>query len=157
MRSCTASPGRYTNTGRRAVFAGRTRTQLVGFSLRPLVSGSHLFAVLLGSTVDTCYVSLQRLLWEIAENVSFSAQYLVRHWNAEMTSWSFLYSEQCLVRQWLWEMTSWSFSYSAQCLVRQWLWEMTSWKWSYSEHCLARHWIHGAASLRGHSTGAVLG
>ena len=26
-------------------------------------SGSHLFAVLLGSTVDTCYVSLQRLLW----------------------------------------------------------------------------------------------
>ena len=41
----------------------RTRTQLAGFSLRPLVSGSHLFAVLLGSTVDTCYVSLQRLLW----------------------------------------------------------------------------------------------
>ena len=33
----------------------RTRT--------PLVSGSHLFAVLLGSTVDTCCVSLQRLLW----------------------------------------------------------------------------------------------
>ena len=33
------------------------------FSLRPLVSGSHSFAVLLGSTVDTCYVSLQRLLW----------------------------------------------------------------------------------------------
>ena len=55
--------------------------QLVGFSLRPLVSGSYLFAVLIGSTVDTCYVSLQRLLWEIAEHVSFSAQCLVRHWN----------------------------------------------------------------------------
>ena len=54
-------------------------------------------------------------------------------------------------------MTSWSFSYSAQCLVRQWLWEMTSWKWSYSAQCLVRHWIHGAASLRGHSTGAALG
>ena len=75
----------------------RTRVQLVGFSLRPLVSGSYLFAVLLGSTVDTCYVSLQRLLWEIAENVPFSAQ------------------------------------------------------------CLVRHLIHGAASLRGHSTGAALG
>ena len=48
--------------------------QLVGFSLRPLVSGSLLFAVLLGSTVDTCCVSLQRLLWEIAENVPFSVQ-----------------------------------------------------------------------------------
>ena len=75
----------------------RTRLQLIGFSLRPLVSGSYLFAVLLGSTVDTCYVSLQRLLWEIAENVPFSAQ--------------------CLVRQWLWEMTSWKWSFSAQCLV----------------------------------------
>ena len=53
--------------------------QLIGFSLRPLVSGSLLFAVLLGSTVDTCYVSLQRLLWEIAEHVPFSAQCLVRH------------------------------------------------------------------------------
>ena len=52
---------------------------LVGFSLWPLVSGSLLFAVLLGSTVDTCYVRLQRLLWEIAENVPFSAQCLVRH------------------------------------------------------------------------------
>ena len=100
-------------------------------------AGSHLFAVLLGSTVDTSYVSLQRLLWEIAENVPYSAQ--------------------CLVRQWLWEMTSWSFSYSAQCLVRQWLWEMTSWKLSYSAQCLVRHWIHGAASLCGHSTGAALG
>ena len=39
---------------------------LVGFSLRPLVSGSLLFAVLFGSTLDTYYVSLQRLLWEIA-------------------------------------------------------------------------------------------
>ena len=97
MRSYTASPGRYTNTGRRVVFAGKTRTQLVGFSLRPLVSGSHLFAVLLGSTVDTCYVSLQRLLWETAEIVPFSAQ------------------------------------------------------------CSVRHWIYGAASLRGHSTGAALG
>ena len=37
--------------------------QLGGFSPRPLVSGSHLFAVLFGPTVDTCYVSLQRLLW----------------------------------------------------------------------------------------------
>ena len=100
--------------------------QLVGFSLRPLVSGSYLFAVLLGSTVDTCYVSLQRLLWEIFEDASFSAKCLVRLWISEMTSWSFLYSAQCLVRQWLWEMTSWSFSYSAQCLVRQLLWEMTS-------------------------------
>ena len=44
---------------------------LVDFSLRPLVSGSLLFAVLLGSTVDTCYVSLQRLLWETAENFRF--------------------------------------------------------------------------------------
>ena len=79
---------------------------MVGFSLRPLVSGSHLSVVLLGSTVDTCYVSPQRLLWEIAENVPFSAQCLVRHWISEMTSWSFLYSAQCLVRQWLWEMTS---------------------------------------------------
>ena len=35
MRSCTASPGRYTNTRRHVVL-----------SLRPLVSGSHLFAVL---------------------------------------------------------------------------------------------------------------
>ena len=114
-------------------------TYAVGWflSVRPLVSGSHLFAVLLGSTVDTCYVSLQRLLCEIAENVPFSAQ--------------------CLVRQWLWEMTSWSFSYLAQCLVRQWLREMTSWKWSYSAQCSVRHWIHGAASLRGHSTGAALG
>ena len=100
-----------------ACMTRRTRTQLAGFSLRPLVSGSHLFAVLLGSTVDTCYVSLQRLLWEIAENVPFSAQ--------------------CLVRHWISEMASWSFSYSAQCLVR--------------------HWIHGAASPRGHSTGAALG
>ena len=38
-------------------------TRRAGFSLHPLVSGSHLFAVLFGSTVDTCYVSLQRLLW----------------------------------------------------------------------------------------------
>ena len=53
-----------------SVFA-RGRSQLVGFSLRPLVSGSYLFAVLLGSTVDTCYISLQRLLWENAENVPF--------------------------------------------------------------------------------------
>ena len=44
---------------------------LVDFSLRPLVSGSLLFAVLLGLTVDTCYVSLQRLLWEIAEHFRF--------------------------------------------------------------------------------------
>ena len=51
---------------------------LVGFSLWSLVSGSHLSAVLFGSTVDTCYVSLQRLLWEIAENVPFSALCLVR-------------------------------------------------------------------------------
>ena len=43
------------------IMAGMTRR--AGFSLRPLVSGSHLFAVLFGSTVDTCYVSLQRLLW----------------------------------------------------------------------------------------------
>ena len=123
-------------------------SSVVGFSLRSLVSGSHLFAVLLGLTVDTCYVSLQRLLWEIAENVSFSAQCLVRHWISEMTSWSFSYSAQCLVRQWLWEITSWSFSYSAQCLVRQWLWEMTSWKCSYSAHCLVRHWIQYWEILR---------
>ena len=51
MRSYTASPGRYKNTGRRIVL-----------SLRPLVSGSLLFAVLFGSTVDTFYVSLQRLV-----------------------------------------------------------------------------------------------
>ena len=43
------------------IMAGMTRR--AGFSLRPLVSGSHLFDVLFGSTVDTCYVSLQRLLW----------------------------------------------------------------------------------------------
>ena len=61
------------------VWTRRTRMQLVGFSLRPLVSGSLLFAVLLGSTVDICYVSPQRLLWELAENVPFSAQCLVRH------------------------------------------------------------------------------
>ena len=30
-------------------------------------------------------------------------------------------------------------------------------KWSYSVQCLVRHWIHGAGSLRGHSTGAALG
>ena len=47
--------------------------QLVGFSLRPLVSGSYLFAVPFGLTVDTCYVSLQRLLWEIAECSVFNA------------------------------------------------------------------------------------
>ena len=47
--------------------------QLFGFSLRPLVSGSSLFAVLLGLTADTCYVSLQRLLWETAECSVFSA------------------------------------------------------------------------------------
>ena len=88
------------------VWTRRTRSQLVGFSLWPLVFGSHLFAVLLGSTVDTCYVSLQRLLWEIAENVPFSAQCLVRHWISEMTLWSFSYSAQCLVRQLLREMTS---------------------------------------------------
>ena len=41
------------------IMAGMTRR--AGFSLRPLVSGSHLFAVLFGSIVDTCYVSLQRL------------------------------------------------------------------------------------------------
>ena len=68
----------------------------------PCCAGSCRFSVtrfpaLLGSTVDLCYVSLQRLLWEIAEHVSFSAQ------------------------------------------------------------CLVRQWIHGAASLRGHSTGAALG
>ena len=74
-----------------------------------------------------------------------------------MTSWQWSYSAQCLVRQWLWEMTSWQWSYSAQCLVRQWLWEMTSWQWSYSAQCLVRHWIYGAASLRGHSTGAAYG
>ena len=88
---------------------------------------------------------------------AFSAHCLVRQWLWEMTSWSFSYSAQCLVRQWLWEMTSRKWSYSAQCLVRQWLWEMTSWKWSYSAQCLVRHWIHGAASLRCHSTGAALG
>ena len=65
------------------VWTRRTRMQLIDFSLRPLVSGSCLFAVLLGSTVDTCYVSLQRLLWEIAENVP-----LVRHCISEMISWS---------------------------------------------------------------------
>ena len=43
------------------IMAGMTRR--AGFSLRPLVSGSHLFAVLSGLTVDTCYVSLHRLLW----------------------------------------------------------------------------------------------
>ena len=43
------------------IMAGMTRR--AGFSPRPLASGSHLFAVLFGSTVDTCYVSLQRLLW----------------------------------------------------------------------------------------------
>ena len=43
------------------IMAGMTRRAC--FSLRPLVSGSHLFAVLSGLTVDTCYVSLQRLLW----------------------------------------------------------------------------------------------
>ena len=31
-------------------------------SLRPLLTGSHLFAVLFGSTVDTFYVSLQWLV-----------------------------------------------------------------------------------------------
>ena len=40
------------------IMAGMTRR-----TRTPLVSGSHLFAVLLGSTVDTCYVSLQWLLW----------------------------------------------------------------------------------------------
>ena len=40
------------------IMAGMTRG-----TRTPLVSGSHLFAVLLVSTVDTCYVSLQRLLW----------------------------------------------------------------------------------------------
>ena len=40
------------------IMAGMTRR-----TRTPFVSGSHLFAVLLGSTVDTCYVSLQRLLW----------------------------------------------------------------------------------------------
>ena len=34
----------------------------VVLSLRPLVTGSHLFAVLFGSTVDTFHVSLQRLV-----------------------------------------------------------------------------------------------
>ena len=43
------------------------------------------------------------------------------------------------------------------CLVRQWLQDMTSWSFSYSVQCSVRHWIHGAASLRGHSTGAALG
>ena len=73
------------------IMAGMTRRTRTA-----LVSGCHLFAVLLGSTVDTCYVSLQRLLWEIAENVPFSAQ--------------------CLVRQWLWEMTSW------QCRIQRNAW-----------------------------------
>ena len=59
------------------IMAGMTRR--AGFSLRPLVSGGHLFAVLIGSTVDTCYVSLQRLLW-----VELFVQ-----WLCEMTSWSF--------------------------------------------------------------------
>ena len=45
------------------IMAGMTRR--AGFSLWPLVSGSHLFAVLFGSTVDTRYVSLQRLLWVV--------------------------------------------------------------------------------------------
>ena len=45
--ACDNAP-RAVFSSRRAVFAGRTLTQLAGFSLRPLVSGSHLFAVLLG-------------------------------------------------------------------------------------------------------------
>ena len=53
MRSYTASPGRYTNTGRRIVL-----------SLWPLVSGSHLFAVFFGSTVDT-FMSVYSGLWEV--------------------------------------------------------------------------------------------
>ena len=44
-------------------FRSRSSSSRCVPSLRPLVSGSLLFAVLLGSTVDTCYVSLQRLLW----------------------------------------------------------------------------------------------
>ena len=55
MRSYTASPGRYTNTGRRVVLVS-----LFGL----IVPDSHLFAVLLGLTVDTIYVSLLWLLWE---------------------------------------------------------------------------------------------
>ena len=46
------------------IMAGMTRRTRM-----PLVSGSHLFAVLLGSTVDTCYVSLQRL-WGGALRIS---------------------------------------------------------------------------------------
>ena len=46
-------------------FRSRSSSSRCVPSLRPLVSGSLLFAVLLGSTVDTYYVSLQRLLWHL--------------------------------------------------------------------------------------------
>ena len=49
-------------------------------SLRPLVSGSLLFAVLLGSTVDTCYVSLQRLLWLSSSTWRSSLQSSIFAW-----------------------------------------------------------------------------
>ena len=99
---------RYTNTGAvPSLRGGHVRSWLVS-----LYGPSYLAVTwsLFGSTVDTCYVSVQRLLWEIAENVPFSAQCLVRHWILEMFSWSFPYSAQCLVRQWLREMTSWKCS-----------------------------------------------
>ena len=154
MRSCTASPGRYTNTGRRAVFARRTRTQL-GFSLRPLVPGSHLFAVLVGSTVDTCYVSLQRLLWEIAENVPFCSAMLGSTLDfgddfVELLVFSALLGSTVALGDDFVEMVVFS------ALLGSTLDTVLGDTSSLCSAFEVRQWVHGAASFRGHSTGAAL-
>ena len=112
---------------------------------------------LFGLTVDTCCVSLPRLLWE-------------------MTSWSFSYSAQCWVRQWLREMTSSAMLgsvldtctasvYGARdeahfCLCG--VWEMTSGLSPYSVLILVRQRIHvgrqsARLSGRGHAFLVVSG
>ena len=61
-------------------FRSRSSSSRCVPSLRPLVSGSLLFAVLLGSTVDTCYVSLQRLLWLSSSTWRSSLQSFIFSW-----------------------------------------------------------------------------
>ena len=61
-------------------FRSRSSSSRCVPALRPLVSGSLLFAVLLVSTVDTCYVSLQRFLWLHSTTLRSSLQSSIFAW-----------------------------------------------------------------------------
>ena len=117
-------------------FAAQCRCILVGFSLWPFVSGSLLFAVLLGSTVDTYYVSLQRFLWEMLKMFRF-----------QRYAWFDFHLGDDFLELFVFSAMLGSTVAPGDDFV----------DFLYSAQCLVRHLIHGAASLRGHFTSAALG